>query len=283
MRVSIRHAAVLTALALAGTGAAHAQITTAGSGGGGGKCCAPPPPPPPSQCCNGGPIITPPSINIGGPQVNVGVNVNTSVNVNVNANANARASASASANNSNVIYAGGGGYVQQSYAPASSALTGLSLASSALEVIEEERTRTVQGWRYVRAVCLDDSGTPHPASRIDEDPTVPQEYSGEIYRCMAGTAMEVTLSETENFEHGETLSCVKGEALRYEDGEIFCAPQTDQRNCYERSLLRLHGPGIKRIYEYYEETYTERVEQEVSRTTVSEATLMLDGGVGGHR
>ncbi len=290
MRVSNRHAAVLAAIALGiAGGSAQAQMFPTGSGGGNG-CCAPPPPPPPTQCCIGGPVIVPPTINIGGPQVNVGVNVNTNVNVGVNvtAQAQAQAGASARASNTNIVYAGGGGVISGGHGPSPTALSGLAVASAALERYEEQRTRMIEGWRLVRAVCVDDSGTPHPASRIDPEERVDAHFDGEIYRCMAGTALHATIGWREDgedvFDGGETITCRKGEALRHrESGELFCATASRQRNCYERSLLRLHGPGVKLIYQRFEEHYTEMVERMVERRTVSEATLMLDGGVGGWR
>ncbi|XBQ15155.1 MAG: hypothetical protein ABL308_09295 [Oceanicaulis sp.] len=292
MRVSSRYAAVIAAVAgsmmAAAASAQHAPT--------------PPSPPPPSHnpCCGhpGGPVIHPPSVHIGGPSIhvggpniNVGVNVNSSVNVNVSASANAVATATAGsragAGAQTFIYSGGG-YVGGGYAPAATALTGLRLAGSAVEIVEEERTRLIEEWRVVRAVCVDDSGTPHPASRPDPDERVHPDYDGEIFRCMSGTALQATLGWREDgrdaFDGGEVISCEKGEALRHgAGGRLYCATEEARRNCNERSLLRLHGPGVKLIYLRYEERYMESYERRTERSEVSSMTLMLDGGVGGYR
>ena len=309
MRVSSRYAQVLTAIVgcvLASASAAHA-----------GDAAPTPPSPPPtyhsgghhgghSGCCvhPGGPMIQPPGVHVGGPNVFVGgpnihtggINVNSNLNVNVNVNASASANASAmvgfqgSANTgvSNTIIYAGGGYVRGGSAPAATALSGLQLAGQTrVEYVEEERTRFIEQWRVIRAVCVDDGGTPHPASRPDPDERVNPGFDGEIFRCMAGTAMQVTLGWRENgtdrYNGGQTLACRKGEALRHErGGRIYCAPEEARRNCNERSLLRQHGPGVKLVYVRVEETYTERVEREVESNETSSMTLILNGGVGGY-
>ena len=229
-----------------------------------------------------------PSVHVGGTTVNVGgVNVNTSVNVNVSANAYAGATATASARSGSTIIYGGGGYYGRGSAPAATALSGLRLAGeSEYELIEEERSRWVEEWRLVRAYCMDDSGNPHPASRPDPDERVTPDFEGEIFRCVAGTALQATLGWREGGEDrfdGVSIQCQKGEALRYgRGGELFCAPQEHRRNCNERSLLRLHGPGVKLVWYRYEEHYTETVERRSETHERRSMTLMLDGGVGGY-
>lgn len=295
MRVSSRYAAVLTAVA----GAVLAAAAAAGE-----PAPTPPSPPPPSHnpCCGhpGGPTIYAPNVHVGGPSVHVGgpnihvggINLQSSVNVNVTASASANAVATAtggaSASGNTYIYSGSG-YVGGTYPGAATAITGLRLAgASELEIVEEERTRLVEEWRLVRAVCVDDTGTPHPASRPDPEERVHPDYDGEIFRCMAGTAMQVTLGWREDghdrFDGGQTLQCEKGEALRHgPGGDLFCGTEEPRRNCNERSLLRLHGPGVKLVYFRYEETYMETYERRAERSELSSMTLMLDGGVGGYR
>jgi hypothetical protein len=297
MRVSSRYATLVTAIA----GAVLAAAAAAGD-----PAPTPPSPPPPSHnpCCGhpGGPNIYAPNVHIGGPNVHVGgpnihmggINLHSSVNVNVSASASAVATATAgagaggSASGNTFIYSGGG-YVGGTYPGAATALTGLRLAgASATEIVEEERTRLVEEWRLVRAVCVDDSGSPHPASRPDPDERVHPDYDGEIFRCMAGTSLQATLGWREaghdRFDGGETIQCDKGEALRHgAGGRLYCATEEARRNCNERSLLRLHGPGVKLIYYRYEETYMESFERRTERSEVSSMTLMLDGGVGGYR
>lgn len=309
MRVSSRYAAMLAAVA----GGLIASASAAG------LAPTPPSPPPPSHqpCCThpGGPNIYAPNVHIGGPNIHVGgpnihvggVRLKTNINVNINASASATAIANANAaanamggGGGNTFIYSGGGYVGGGAPPAATALTGLRLAGAAeaaaeaaYEMVEEERTRWVEGWRVVRVVCVDDTGTPHPASRPDPEERVDAHFDGEIFRCMAGTALQATIGWREDghdrFDGGETIHCRKGEALRHAPGgRLSCAPQEPQRNCNERSLLRLHGPGIKLIYYRYEETYTEMVRRELVRAEASAAasasmTLMLNGGVGGYR
>lgn len=148
--------------------------------------------------------------------------------------------------------------------------------------------------RPVQAVCLDDKGTPHPASQVSGERHVKASYRGEVYRCMAGTHMQVTFGQFNNnvpdFSQAETISCRKGEALVYgTGGQLTCKPQIPQRNCNERSLLRRNGPGIKLIEMMSEakvcrpeqRTVYKQVTREVER--VREAAPMpmqLNGGVG---
>ncbi|WBQ10775.1 hypothetical protein L2D01_03095 [Hyphomonadaceae bacterium ML37] len=290
MRVSSRHAALITAVA-AGVIAASAPSWS----------LTPPSPPPGSHhpCCAhpGGPNIRPPSIHIGGPNIhvrgpNIHVGVHNSVNVNVNVQASASASAIATATGqagagaSTFVYAGGG-YVAGGTAPGATALTGLRLAGMT-ERVHEERTRIREEWRLIRAICIDDRGTPHPAARPDPSERVDPGFEGELFRCVTGTALQATLGwrtdGMDMFEGGETIMCEKGEALRHgPGGEVFCARQTPQRDCNERSLLRLHGPGMKMVYMRWEEHYSETVERSSMVAEASSMTLMLDGGVGGYR
>lgn len=298
MRVSARHAFLIPASAAFALFAAPAS---AGAGGGPGDGCCTPPPPPPSCCTHGGGhTVNVPNINIHGGNINVGVNVstrvnvNTNVNVNASANANAGANARAGAGAGSVTYIGGGSYTPMTTAPAATAITGLNVVGVEeeyeYEYYEEERTRWVEEWRVVRAVCVDDNGTPHPASRVDAEDRVGAAYDGELFRCVAGTAMQTTIGwvidGVYNWDEAPTIMCRKGEALRHTaGGNLRCETQIPRRNCNERSLLRVHGPGVKLVFMRREERYTERVRREVEREssrTVS-MTLMLDGGVGGYR
>jgi hypothetical protein len=300
MRVSARHAFMIAASTAVALFVAPASASAQhGGGGSGGGCCTPPPPP---TCCDhgGGHTVNVPNVNIHGGNINVGVNVSTrvnvttSVNVDASANANANANASGRAGAGAITFIGGGSYTPMTAPPAATAITGLNVVGlveeAEYEYYEEERTRWVEEWRAVRAVCVDDNGTPHPASRVDADERVGRAFSGEIYRCMAGTAMQATIGWVRDsgydWSEAPTIMCRKGEALRHEaDGRLFCQTQEPRRNCNERSLLRRHGPGVKLVFMRREETYTERVRREVERERVERVsmTLMLDGGVGGYR
>jgi len=107
--------------------------------------------------------------------------------------------------------------------------------------------------RPVQAVCVDKEGTPHPAARPSSESRVDANFNGEIYRCMSGTAMQVTVGEilngSANFDTAKGYSCKFGDALVHmAGGELKCAVQIPQRNCNERSLLRRNGTtGFKLI------------------------------------
>ncbi|MGH1420610.1 MAG: hypothetical protein ACRBEQ_02225 [Hyphomonas sp.] len=148
--------------------------------------------------------------------------------------------------------------------------------------------------RPVRADCLDDKGTPHPASQVSGEKQVSAKYAGEVYRCMAGTYMQVTLGQMNgsqaDFSKAESFSCAKGEALVHRaGGDLSCAPQAPQRNCNERSLLRRNGPGMKLINLRREakvcvpqnRTVMKSVSRQVQRTRATAPTrIQLNGGVG---
>lgn len=141
----------------------------------------------------------------------------------------------------------------------------------------------------VQAVCIDDKGAPHPASQVFGDETISPTYSGEVFRCMAGTSMQVNVGSFSNnaatFDGGRTFSCQKGEALSHSaGGQLSCAPAAPQRNCNERSLLRRYGPGVKTIQAKTpacipsERTVMKQIS--VEKPIASSGRIVLDGGVG---
>ncbi|MFC6196742.1 hypothetical protein [Ponticaulis profundi] len=146
----------------------------------------------------------------------------------------------------------------------------------------------------VRADCIDDTGTPHPASRVDDKQDVGAAFSGELYRCVAGTSMQVTIGHIidgqADFSQASGFSCAKGEALVHKPGgELSCAPEVPQRNCNERSLLRKYGPGLKVVEMVVErkvcvptvQTRIETVQREVIKEVpLATAPITFDGGVG---
>ena len=139
----------------------------------------------------------------------------------------------------------------------------------------------------IRAFCIDDRNVPHPASQVRPDRDVDGDYEGELYRCLAGTWLQITWAEytgDADFGHGETMDCRKGEALWHgRGGRIECKAQRAERECNERSLLRRYGAGVKILMWVREETYTEYREEVVEQAgyAVQGATITLDGGVGG--
>ena len=317
MRVPTRHT-MMGAAALAAI-VVLAGVAWAGGGNGNGcNTCQPAPIPVPtykgtsgSPCCGGGgQSVIVPSVNVAGPNVTIG---GTNVNVTggnfsfsgetyLNVTAGAQASSEAS-----VIVSGGGGGFSSAAPVATSAVDALNVVggeetytetvTEEMPVVEEYCVdevsyRTVT--RSIQAVCIDDTGAPHPASQVHGEKAIAADYSGEVYRCMAGTHMQVALGSAEeggaNFDHGQTLTCQKGEALVYKPGgQLSCQPQIPQRNCNERSLLRRHGPGIK-VFQTkmadkrcvpQQRTVMKTVTRNVEKTRVTPAqSMVFDGGVG---
>ncbi len=146
----------------------------------------------------------------------------------------------------------------------------------------------------VEAVCLDDTGMPHPASRLDAEVGVKSDYSGEVFRCVSGTFMQVTIGtlngDKADFSSAQSFRCSKGEALVHAPGGLLkCAAQAPQRNCNERSLLRKYGSGLKlietrvrqKICEPTIQTRYEVVKKEVEKDVpFASKPITLDGGVG---
>ncbi|MEM9738718.1 MAG: hypothetical protein AAF829_02535 [Pseudomonadota bacterium] len=261
-------------------------------------------------CCGSlpnGPSVIVPGVHVGGPHVTI---TGPSVHVNqgkIGLGGNTIL-VSPNQNQTTTFLSGGGAFFAGPQGVAPSTLSGLNVTggeeryletvTEQVPVQEEVCVRPSQPQvmvRPVQAVCLDDDGTPHPASQVTGERSVSGSYDGEIYRCMAGTAMQVTVGTIENnqprFEQAQSFSCQKGEALvRRADGQLACAIQTPQRDCNERSLLRQYGPGLKLIQTTgsaqqcvrHIRTRMETRQRQVER--VREPTpagpIVLDGGVG---
>jgi len=246
-----------------------------------------------------GVTVSTPSIHVGAATTTVsGAAVSTTLSsgVIVQGSASSSAYGSGSASGGSYVVSRSGGYAYgAAQGVATSQITGLSVqtytpAPSLREVaeacVEEETAATII--RPVQAICLDDRNTPHPASRVDDSDRVGAGFEGELYRCMAGTHMQITtghMSEDQpDFSAGETISCAKGEALWHSaGGKLSCRPQKPERNCNERSLLRKFGPGIKLV----QSRGVQKVCTPASPRRAVEAAaeippgdLMLDGGVG---
>lgn len=281
-----------------GGGHGPAMMPGAGHNGGGGHCCKGPK----------GPRVHIPGVNVSGPNVMIsGSNVTVNQGSYLSQTQSFLNTSVVGGGESNVIISGGGGgyYSAQGVAPTS--INGLNVEGAEetyLETVKEQVPTTEEFCedkisiqtvvRPVQAVCIDDKGVPHPASRVDASQHVPAAYHGELFRCMAGTSMQITLGQIEHdkasFTHGETFACRKGEALAHQrGGNLACAPQAPQRSCNERSLLRRHGPGIKLVESRAKtktcvprtRTVMKTVERQVERTRQSAAqSMVFDGGVG---
>jgi len=251
--------------------AATPSAALAGGSGGCG-CVPPPPPPPPPKPCN-----CTPSQDIVVPGVNVFVA--PSVNVNVNASATVNANAFGAAQ-SQTFVGGGGGSSGVMPGPVTAVNLGVGEDRESYEAMRTRIEKVV-----IQAFCFDDKDVPHPASQVSPDRDIDEAYEGEIYRCIAGTHMQVTIAqfrEKISFEGGQTLTCQKGEALYHapgkDAGRLECRPQKPARDCNERSLLRRFGAGIKVLTLVYTEKYTAYRESSHESSSVA---MSLDGGVGG--
>jgi hypothetical protein len=238
-------------------------------------CCAPPTPPkPPSPpCCS--------QVNI--PSVNVNVGANVVVNANSLAIAGASANAGAQAS-SQVFFGGGGTWTMGESTPG--LIQNLQVdGGREMRRVAYQASRRREKLVVIQAFCLDDKDTPHPASQVAPDREIDEHYEGELYRCIAGTHMQVTLADYAgqiSFEHGQILTCAKGEALyRSGSGEVACRTQAPARDCNERSLLRRFGAGVKIVKVVATETYTAYREEAVRSASVTNFSMTLDGGVGG--
>ena len=261
------------------------------------------------HCCKGpkGPRVHVPGVNVSGPNVMIhGSNVSVNQGSIMSSTQSFLSTSVVSGGESSVVFGGGGGYFPaQGVAPSAIGALNVEGAEETFYETVTEQVPTTEEFceekisvhtvvRPVQAVCIDDKGIPHPASRVDASDHVPASYKGELFRCMAGTSMQVTLGSAENgrasFAHGETFACRKGEALVHKHGgDLACAPQTPQRDCNERSLLRRHGPGIKLITARVQQkacvpstrTVMKSVERRVERTRQTKAQAMVfDGCVG---
>lgn len=227
---------------------------------------------------------------VGGTNYNVGGTVIGGNNVVVGGNTymNSGASYGSYSSGGGVAYYGGGGGAYMAPAPVyNGMIEGLNVgggqAAASMEQVTE--TKTVTEIVPIRAVCMDDTGVPHPASRVNGDEKVGSEFNGEVYRCMAGTYMEVTMGRMVDgkavFDGGKNLTCTKGQALSYKGGNITCVAQLPAANCNERSLLRRFGPGIKYLVLARQQTYTRQVQsQQSSQYTTFKSSMYVDGGVG---
>ena len=241
-------------------------------------CCPPPPP-----CCKP-PSPPPPPCNSCGHNINIpGVNINVGANVVVNANA--FAFAGGNAGSSTVVFGGGGGG-GGGITTSTGLIQGLNVEGDARLIrtpFQASRTRIKMV--VIQAVCIDDKEVPHPASQVTPDRDVEESYEGELFRCIAGTHMQITMADFNgqiSFDHGQTINCAKGEAFYHSaGGAAACRPQKPARDCNERSLLRRYGAGVKVLKIITTETYTAYREETVQTSSATSLNMTIDGGVGG--
>ncbi|MDP1629847.1 MAG: hypothetical protein Q8L66_00325 [Caulobacter sp.] len=253
------------------------------------QCCAPPPPPP---CCTPPappPCCTPPAPPPRPPSPPGCCAPGGRTNIIVNSNAVAVAISGAGAGAGAVAYGGGGGGGYYSPPVATGLIQGLDVEGMRkMRKVAYEASRSRTRRVVIQAFCLDDRDVPHPASQVFADRDVDDLYDGELYRCIAGSRLQVIVAdfaEQISFNGGVTTLCAKGEALYRargaDGGQLVCRPQKPARDCNERSLLRRFGAGIKVLTIVTIETYTAYREEEVTESSASSFSMSLDGGVGG--
>ena len=268
------------------------------AGGSGCGCKTPPPPPPPPPQHNCGCNHHPQGNNNNNNNHNINNNTNNNYNnlnvvtkVNITQQTNTNIDVRQQANVMNAFVGtqtqaqvtGGGGGSASFVSPGSVTAVNLGVGGEEREAYESERTKIEKV--VIQAFCFDDKEVPHPASQVQPDRDIAEGYEGEVYRCIAGTHMQATIApwrEQVSFAGGQTLACLKGEALWHSAGEgggrLVCKPQIPARDCNERSLLRRFGAGIKIMTLVIKEKYTAYREQSSGAATTA---MTFDGGVGG--
>ena len=258
--------------------------------------CPPPPPPPctdscpPPPCtdpCPPPPCDDPDTCNPDGTHININIDMGVDAAASASARAQGRVESFSVSRGerSNIGY--GRGYGGSSVAYGAPTMMGNVVVQGPARVVRVpyQASRRMERRVVIQAVCIDARSVPHPASRIRPDRDIRDDYEGELYRCIAGSWLQVTYADYDggelSFDGGQTLTCRQGEALYHSaGGAVVCRPQTQERDCFERSLLRRFGAGVFVLNMIREETYEEYREETVVET-YSGMSLVLDGGVGG--
>jgi hypothetical protein len=300
MSVSIRHIAAVAILTAMSSTAAQAGCC--GNGGNNGVTNIPTVQGPAGGCC--GPltnhVVGVPGVFVPAPNVNIvagGPNIGgTNISVGGPTFNNTSNTFGGGSSGGNVFIGGGGGYMSSPSPTAPGFIEALNVGGGQQAVSEQfQESRSVTETMAIRAVCMDDRGMPHPASRTDGDQAIAATFNGEVFRCMAGTRMEVTMGKVVNgqpvFDGGRTMSCAKGQALAYSTapgangangaagaGNLVCVAQAARAECNERSLLRRFGPGIKFATVTRTETITST--RQASNQVTLRSSMFVDGGVG---
>ncbi len=250
-------------------------------------------------CCGSatGHIIGVPTVHVPGPSVNVSVGGSyfggTNVHVGGNTFVGGQTTVLGGSGGGGVYFGGGGGGFLAPMPAATGLIDGLQVSGGQVATVMEQfqDSRTITETIAIRAVCMDDRGMPHPASRTNGDAKVGVEFDGELFRCMAGTRMEVTTGKIvngeANFDGGRAISCQKGQALVYKADKgavgtatVQCVAQKAEADCNERSLLRRFGPGVKYATMSRTETFTNTRQSTTQQTATHRASMFVDGGVG---
>ncbi len=240
-----------------------------------------------------------PGVNVPAPNVNIttgGAKIgSTHINVGGSSFISNSSTVFGGRSGGNVFVGGGSSYISSPSPVSPGVIEGLNVAGNVQQAVTEQfqENRIITESLAIRAVCMDDRGTPHPASRIDGEPNIAATFDGEVFRCMAGTRMDVIIGKVVDgravFDGGRTISCQKGQALSYSPapasgtttgGNLKCVTQAVRAECNERSLLRRFGPGIKYATITRTETVTNTRQVAKSNEVTLRSSMFIDGGVG---
>jgi hypothetical protein len=165
--------------------------------------------------------------------------------IDINIAAQAQAFAGAGARAGAMVFVGGGG---SSYVNVTQSGGGFG----ALTVEEPCIEQWAQVVSSIHAECIDARGGVHPATRMIAETWVDSSMDKEIYRCLAGSILHVTIGDVVQSDHGlagiyeggQVFSCAAGEALRhYTNGVVRCAVADRVPDCTERENMRRYGTG----------------------------------------
>jgi len=171
--------------------------------------------------------------------------IDKDIDINIAAQAQAFAFAGAGANAGAMVFVGGGG---SSYVNVTQSGGGFG----ALNVEEPCVEQWAQVVSSIHAECIDARGGVHPATRMIAETWIDSSMDKEIYRCLAGSSLRVTIGDVVQSDHGlagiyeggQILSCAPGEALRhYTNGVVRCAVADRVPDCTERENMRRYGTG----------------------------------------
>lgn len=296
MNVSIRNIAVVAAISMLGSGIAYAGDKCCGTGSYNGGITNIPVVAGNNGCCGtvNSQVVAVPGVYVPGSSTNVGVGGANIGSTNVyyggsyygGSNYYNNGYYNSGSSGTTVITSGGGGGFYSTPTPVyNGMIDGLNVGGgqqAAMEKVME--SKTITEIIPIRAVCMDDKGMPHPASRTDADDKIAAQFDGEVYRCMAGTHMEITMGRMVDgksvFDGGKALSCDKGQALGYKGGQLTCVAQKPAGNCNERSLLRRFGPGIKFVTLQRTIKVESQRQAQAQQSLQFKSSMFVDGGVG---
>jgi hypothetical protein len=195
----------------------------------------------------------------------------------------------------NVTGGGGGGtYIyEENQRSVTSTGGGAAVMAEASPICVPHEATVVKA---IHAECIDSSGGKHPAARMLAETWVDSSTNKEIFRCLPGSRLIVTIGDVVQsdkgmaglYDQGEKLECRASEALRhYTDGAVKCAAAEHVPDCTERTNMRRYGTGDL-FFSYKTEVCVNESRSayvggysRAGGSTIELNDMSLDGGVGG--